>query len=151
MNGFTIAPLSPKWTQWNWILREDAEYSQLDGKTLCTLTIALYWKEDVHVEYRWEISSLRYHPCTLRFLTSYEGPCVVGSFAGAADSERVPELYKGRLRWVGHSSESVKVEACLTARHTGRAETKVGFSDPEVPCGRAFAQRIKGTPGITGW
>ena len=35
-------------------------------------------------------------------------------------------------------------------RPTGRAGTKVGLSDPVVPCGRAIAQRIKGTLGITG-
>ena len=35
-------------------------------------------------------------------------------------------------------------------RPTGRAGTKVGLSDPAVPYGRAVAQRIKGTPGITG-
>ncbi|KAF1852269.1 hypothetical protein Lal_00013664 [Lupinus albus] len=33
---------------------------------------------------------------------------------------------------------------------TSRAETKVGHSDPVAPRGRAIAQRIKGTPGITG-
>ena len=38
----------------------------------------------------------------------------------------------------------------LTARPTSQAETKVGHSDPVVPRGRAIAQRIKGTPGITG-
>ena len=38
----------------------------------------------------------------------------------------------------------------MTARHTGRAGTKVGLSDPVVPRGRAIAQRIKATPGITG-
>ena len=38
----------------------------------------------------------------------------------------------------------------MTARPTGRAGTKVGFSDPVVLRGRAIAQRIKGTPGITG-
>ena len=27
---------------------------------------------------------------------------------------------------------------------------KAGFSDPAVPCGRAVAHQIKGTPGITG-
>src|SRR5437868_10337977 len=32
----------------------------------------------------------------------------------------------------------------------GRAGTKVGLSDPAVPDGRAVAQQIKGTPGITG-
>ena len=35
-------------------------------------------------------------------------------------------------------------------RLTSRTGTKVGLSDPAVPCGRAVAQRIKGTPGITG-
>ena len=35
-------------------------------------------------------------------------------------------------------------------RLTGRAETKVGPSDPVVPSGRAIAHRIKATPGITG-
>ncbi len=35
-------------------------------------------------------------------------------------------------------------------RHTSRSGTKVGLSDPVVLCGRAIAQRIKGTPGITG-
>jgi hypothetical protein len=35
-------------------------------------------------------------------------------------------------------------------RLTSRAGTKVGLSDPAVACGSAVAQRIKGTPGITG-
>ena len=35
-------------------------------------------------------------------------------------------------------------------RLTGRAGTKVGQSDPVVLNGRAIAQRIKGTLGITG-
>ncbi len=38
----------------------------------------------------------------------------------------------------------------MTARETSRAGTKVGLSDPVVLYGRAIAQRIKGTPGITG-
>ena len=38
----------------------------------------------------------------------------------------------------------------MTARQTCRAGTKVGLSDPAVTSGRAVAQRIKGTPGITG-
>ena len=33
---------------------------------------------------------------------------------------------------------------------TGRAGAKAGLSDPAVPHGWAVAQRIKGTPGITG-
>jgi hypothetical protein len=44
----------------------------------------------------------------------------------------------------------IKAEERLTARETFRAGTKVGFSDPVVLIGRAIAQRIKGTPGITG-
>ena len=35
-------------------------------------------------------------------------------------------------------------------RHISRAGVKAGLSDPAVPCGRAVANRIKGTPGITG-
>ena len=38
----------------------------------------------------------------------------------------------------------------MTARPTSRAGTKVGLSDPVVPYGRAIAQRIKATLGITG-
>ncbi len=38
----------------------------------------------------------------------------------------------------------------MTARHTSRAGTKVGLSDPAVENGIAVAQRIKVTPGITG-
>ena len=38
----------------------------------------------------------------------------------------------------------------MTARPTSQAGTKVGLSDPVVLRGRAIAQRIKGTPGITG-
>ena len=35
-------------------------------------------------------------------------------------------------------------------RPTSRAGSKDGYSDPVVLHGRAIAQRIKGTPGITG-
>ena len=35
-------------------------------------------------------------------------------------------------------------------RPTGRADTKVGPSDPAVQSGMAVAHRIKVTPGITG-
>ena len=35
-------------------------------------------------------------------------------------------------------------------RRMCRTETKVGLSDPAVPNGRAVAQQIKGTLGITG-
>ena len=35
-------------------------------------------------------------------------------------------------------------------RETFQADRKLGLSDPVVLYGRAIAQRIKGTPGITG-
>ena len=78
------------------------------------------------------------------------GQCQLGSLTGAVSSKRVTEEPKGTLRPVGNRPSSVKVEGCLTARHISRAETKVGLSDPAVPNGRAVAQQIKGTLGITG-
>ena len=51
---------------------------------------------------------------------------------------------------VGNHEKSVKVEGKLTVRPTSRTGTKVGLSDPAVESGIAVAQRIKGTPGITG-
>src|SRR5699024_11097026 len=56
----------------------------------------------------------------------------------------------GSLRMVGNHSQSVKAQGSLTARLTSRAGSKDGLSDPVVPHGRAIAQRIKATPGITG-
>ncbi len=76
--------------------------------------------------------------------------CQVGSLTGAVASQKVTEAPKGSLRMVGNHSQSVKAQASLTARQTGRAGTKVGLSDPVVPYGRAIAQRIKATLGITG-
>ena len=78
------------------------------------------------------------------------GPCEVGSLTGAVSSQSVTEEFKGTLSPVGNRAKSVNVEGCLTARPIGRAGTKVGASDPAVPDGRAVAQQIKGTPGITG-
>ena len=51
---------------------------------------------------------------------------------------------------IGNHSKSVKAKGGLTATPTGGAGTKVGLSDPVVPSGRAIAQRIKATLGITG-
>lgn len=95
-----------------------------------------------------------YHPCDIEVLTWFHnlewGQCQVGSLTGAVASQKVTEAPKGSLRMVGNHSQSVKAEGSLTARPTGRAGTKVGLSDPVVPSGRAIAQRIKATPGITG-
>ena len=99
-------------------------------------------------------SSLKYHPDYVEVLTQVHyldrGPCVVGSLTGAVSSQRVTEEYEGILSTVGHRAQSIKAEGCLTARSTDRAGRKLGLSDPVVLYGRAIAQRIKGTPGITG-
>ncbi len=101
-----------------------------------------------------EESLLGYHSCLIGILTRVHeldgGQCQVGSLTGAVASQRVTEAPKGTLRLDGNQSTSANAEACLTARQTGRAGTKVGISDPAVPNGRAVAQRIKATLGITG-
>ena len=79
-----------------------------------------------------------------------EGQCFVGSLTGAVSSKRVTEESKGMLSAVGNRAESVRVEACLTARPISRADGKPGPSDPRIPYGRVPDQQIKGTPGITG-
>ena len=98
--------------------------------------------------------TLKYHPGIVGVLTQARNPgrgqCVVGSLTGAVSSQRVTEEHEGWLSTVGHRTVSAMAEASLTARQTRRADTKVGHSDPVVLNGRAIAQRIKGTPGITG-
>ena len=75
---------------------------------------------------------------------------MVGSLTGAVASQIVTEAREGWLRAVGNRSLSAMAEARLTATLTSGAEPKGGHSDPVVPRGRAIAQRIKGTLGITG-
>ena len=98
--------------------------------------------------------SLKYHPGYVEVLTQARypgrGQCVVGSLTGAVSSKRVTEEYEGTLTMVGNHGVRIKAEVCLTASPTGRAGSKDGLSDPVVLYGRAIAQRIKGTPGITG-
>ena len=97
---------------------------------------------------------MKYHPGIFGVLTQVpyrdRGQCMVGSLTGAVSSQRVTEEREGTLNTVGNRMVSVKAKECLTARLTRRAGTKVGLSDPVVLYGRAIAQRIKGTPGITG-
>ena len=69
---------------------------------------------------------------------------------GAVASQNVTEAPEGALRLNGNQPSSVKAKGRLTARRTRRAGAKAGLSDPVVLSGRAIAQRIKGTPGITG-
>ena len=98
--------------------------------------------------------TLKYHPDLFEVLTLARYPgreqCMVGSLTGAVSSQSVTEELKGTLSLVGNQAKSVKVEGCLSARQISRSETKVGLSDPAVPNGRAVAQQIKGTLGITG-
>ena len=95
-----------------------------------------------------------YYSWLLDFLTLTRDPgkgqCLVGSLTGAVTSQRVTEVPKGALSMDGNHAKSVKAKGRLTARRTCRAGTKVGLSDPAVPYGRAVAQRIKATLGITG-
>ena len=74
----------------------------------------------------------------------------MGSLTGAVSSKSVTEECKGTLSPVGNRASSVNVEGCLTARPISRAGAKAGVSDPAVLDGKAVAQQIKGTPGITG-
>ena len=69
---------------------------------------------------------------------------------GAVASQNVTEALNGSLSMVGNHALSAKAKGSLTARGTLRAGAKAGLSDPVVLYGRAIAQRIKGTPGITG-
>ena len=98
--------------------------------------------------------SLKYHPGDFEVLTQIRnpdrGPCMVGSLTGAVSSQRVTEEFEGYLGPVGNRADSAMAKGSLTARPTSRAGAKAGHSDPVVLNGRAIAQRIKGTPGITG-
>ena len=98
--------------------------------------------------------SLKYHPGVFEVLTWVRnpdrGPCMVGSLTGAVSSQSVTEEFEGLLGTVGHRTDSAMAKGGLTARPTSRAGAKAGHSDPVVLYGRAIAQRIKGTPGITG-
>ena len=99
--------------------------------------------------------TLKYHPehalvLTLIPVKPGRGHFQLGSLTGAVSSEKVTEEFKGTLSLVGNQASSAKVEGCLTVRLISRTDTKVGLSDPVVPCGRAIAHQIKGTLGITG-
>ena len=94
------------------------------------------------------------YPCCIGFLTGRRKPltgqCQSGSLTGAVASQRVTEAPKDTLSLDGNQAQSAKAKGCLTARPTSRAGTKVGLSDPAVLNGKAVAQRIKATLGITG-
>ena len=97
---------------------------------------------------------LKYHSVGFGYLTlgrePVQGQCLVGSLTGAVASQNVTEAPKGSLSLVGNQVLSASAQGSLTVRLTGRAGTKVGTSDPALASGSGVAQRIKGTPGITG-
>ena len=97
---------------------------------------------------------LKYHPSAVEVLTQARDPgrgqCMVGSLTGAVASQNVTEAPKGTLSPVGNRVPSASAQGCLTVRQTSRTGAKAGLSDPVVLDGKAIAQRIKGTPGITG-
>ena len=99
-------------------------------------------------------SLLKYHSGRIGCLTSIrdpdQGQCLMGSLTGAVASKNVTEAPKGSLNLDGNQVLSVSAQGSLTVRLTGRAGTKVGTSDPALAGGSGVAQRIKGTPGITG-
>ena len=51
---------------------------------------------------------------------------------------------------IADAARPVQAQAGFTVSLTRRTVSKEGSSDPAIPCGRVVAQRIKGTPGITG-
>ena len=99
-------------------------------------------------------SLLKYHSGHSGYLTSNRDPvqrqCLVGSLTGAVASQNVTEAPKGSLSLVGNQVSSASAQGSLTVRPTGRAGAKAGTSDPAMARGCVVAQRIKGTPGITG-
>ena len=99
-------------------------------------------------------STLKYHSGRSGYLTSVrdpdQGQCQVGSLTGAVASQSVTEAPKGSLKLVGNQLSSARAQGSLTARSTDRAGAKAGPSDPTTLCGKVVAQRLKGTPGITG-
>ena len=99
-------------------------------------------------------STLKYHSGRIGCLTSVRNPdqgqCQVGSLTGAVASQNVTEAPKGSLSLVGNQVSSASAQGSLTVRQTCRAGAKAGTSDPAPASGSGVAQRIKGTPGITG-
>ena len=74
----------------------------------------------------------------------------MGSLTGVVASKSVTEASKGALRTIGNRSQSVMAKGRLTGRPTSRSGWKQEHSDPVFLYGKDIAQRIKGTPGITG-
>jgi len=73
------------------------------------------------------------------------------SLTGAVTSKKVTEVYfKVNFKLFTTLLSVIVIYVCLTVRFTNQSGTKVGYSDPIIFCKKFIAQRIKGTPGITG-
>jgi len=83
------------------------------------------------------------------FTLYYKGHLMKVSLTGAVASQKVTEACKGEFKYLC-TVECNGINIRLTVRFTNQAEIYVGHSDPVVLCGKIIAQRIKGTPGITG-
>ena len=94
---------------------------------------------------------LKYGPSSVWFLTRLmRGHRLAGSLTGVVASKSVTEASKGALRPIGNRPQSVMAKGRLTGRLTSRSGRKLEHSDPVFLYGKDIAQRIKGTPGITG-
>ena len=94
---------------------------------------------------------LKYGPSAVWALTRLSrGHRLAGSLAGVVASKRVTEAPKGALTPISNRRQSAMAEGRLTGRQTCRSGRKLGHSDPVQVYGNCIAQRIKGTPGITG-
>ena len=97
---------------------------------------------------------LGYYPCCIGFLTgrrrAVDGTVSVGQFDWGG---RLPKSNGGAQRYpqLGWKpSAECKGKRVFDCETSSRAGTKVGLSDPAVLNGKAVAQRIKATLGITG-
>src|SRR3954465_8568539 len=98
---------------------------------------------------------MKHHPCCARILTPSREPgrrtVLIGQFDWGGllpNGNGGVQRYPRPGRQSGNTSANEK--GGLTASPIRRAGTKVGVSDPAVLDGKAVAQQIKGTPGITG-
>ena len=122
---------------------------QLSIGTGCAMCRIVRSQRDGDASHRGDVVEIRAF-AHLASNSQERGHCLVGSLTGVVASKSVTEASKGALRPIGNRPQSVMAQARLTGRPTSRSGRKLEHSDPVVPHGRAIAQRIKGTPGITG-
>ena len=73
----------------------------------------------------------------------------MGSLTGEVFTQRVTVRHQGWLSADGNRAVCVRAEASLTARHTSRAGSKDGSSDPRFGGGRRSGLTDKSYPGDT--